>query len=208
MEPFILRYTWFTLNYIFKTLGLGLLQKEGECGLKTTSTCRFWLRLVCTYVGIDLLYVSTFCYIVIVETTPEDYMTAAKEKFFNSKTNTSVFVCSYFLFGIITFFFIFKLRILSRGLVGIQDFYQKYALIDEQATKKAMKEFFLAIFPWMAIMIIGVSFVVVGSNVIIFSILNVPTVWQSLLYTFNVLLFIIYFTSFCYFVFIYVEVSA
>ena len=135
MEPFILRYTWFVLNYIFKTFGLDLLQKEGGGNLKPTSTCRFWLRLVCTYVGIDLLYASTCCYIVILETTPEDFMTALKEKIFNSKTNTAVFLCNYFLVSIHTFFIIFKLRILSRGLVRIQDYYQKYALIDEQATK-------------------------------------------------------------------------
>ena len=45
----------------------------------------------------------------------------------------------------------------------------------------------------------GVSLSVVGSNVIIFSKLNVPTVWQSLLYTFNVLIFMIYGTPFWYF---------
>ena len=119
----------------------------------------------------------------IVETTPEDFMTVVKEKNFNSKTNTAVFLCDNVLFSIITFFIVFKLRNLSNGLVGVQDYYKKYALIDEKATKKAMKKFFLAIFPYMAIMIIGVSFVVVGTNVIIFSKLNVPIVWQSLLYT-------------------------
>ena len=92
MEPFILRYTWFALNYIFKNLGFHLLQKEGECGLKPTSTCRFWLRLICTYAVVDLLFASTYCYIVIVETTPGDYLAALKGKIFNSKTNTYVFL--------------------------------------------------------------------------------------------------------------------
>ena len=199
MEPFILRYTWFTLNYIFKNLGLDLLKRDGEGKLKQTSACRFWIRVVCTYVVVDLLYALIYCYILIVETTPEDFMTALKEIFFNSKTNTYVFLCNNLLISIITFFIIFKLRILARGLVGIQDYYKKYALIDAQATKKIMKKIFLAIFPCMIVLTIGVSLSVVGSNVIIFSKLNVPTVWQSLLYTFNVLIFMIYGTPFWYF---------
>ena len=127
MEPFILRYTWFTLNYIFKNLGLDLLKRDGEGKLKQTSACRFWIRVVCTYVVVDLLYALIYCYILIVETTPEDFMTALKEIFFNSKTNTYVFLCNNLLISIITFFIIFKLRILARGLVGIQDYYKKYA---------------------------------------------------------------------------------
>ena len=121
---------------------------------------------------------------------------------------TYVFLCNNLLISIITFFIIFKLRILARGLVGIQDYNKKYALIDEQATKKIMKKFFLAIFPCMIVSTIGVSLSVVGSNVIIFSKLDVPTVWQSLLYSFNVLIFMIYGTPFWYFFFIYVEISA
>ena len=206
METFILRYTWFTLKYLFKNLGLDLLQREGEDGLKPTSTCRFWLRLVCTYVGVDLLFLSTYCYIVLVETTPEDVLTVYKEKFFNSKTNTYVSLCNFFLFSVITFFGVFKLRILSRGLVGIQEYYKQNALIDEQATKKAMTKFLLAILPFMAILMIGVSGVY-GIYVITFSSLNVPTFWQSLLFIFYFIWCMISFAPLWCFAFIYGEVS-
>ena len=95
---------------------------------------------------------------------------------------------------------------MSRGLVGIQEYYKQNALIDEQATKKAMTKFLLAILPVMAILIIGVSGVY-GIHVITFSSLNVSTFWQSLVFIFYLLVGISYFAPVWCFAFIYGEVS-
>ena len=207
MEQFILRYTWFTLNYIFKTLGLDLLKRDGEGRLIQTSACRFWIRVVSTYVVVNLLVTSTFWYILLVETTPKDFLTAYKEKFWDSKTNIYVYICNFLLFNGMTFFIIFKIRTLSRGLVKIQDYYKQNALIDEQEVKKGMKYFFFAIILYMAITTISVALVTIGSNTIVFSSLNVSTFWPCLLYIFTTLLFVIYSTPYWYFCFIYNEVS-
>ena len=103
MEQFLLKYTWFTLNYFFKNLGLDILKWDGRGGLKPTSACRFWLRLVCTYVVINSGIIAIYCYILIVEKTPEDLMTAYKEIFKNSVTNMFAFFSNFVMFSGLAF---------------------------------------------------------------------------------------------------------
>ena len=149
-EKFILKYSWFVLNYFFKTLGLDLLKKDGKGGLKQTSACQFWLRWTCTNAIISFSMTVTFFYILIVETTPEDYILAMNEKLYASAINIFAAVSNFTMVLGINYIGIFKLRSLSGKLVGIQDYFKQNALIDEQATKKSMKTFFFTIFPNMA----------------------------------------------------------
>ena len=79
---------------------------------------------------------------------------AMHKALYNIKGIFRHFLHFVFLLKVITFFGVFKLRILSRGLVGIQEYYKQNALIDEQATKKAMTKFLLAILPFLAFLII------------------------------------------------------
>ena len=173
MEKFILKYTWFVLNYLFKTLGLDLLKKDGKGGLKQTSACRFWLRWTCTNAVISSSIAITWCYILIVETNIEDFISAMNEKLYKPELNIYASISNFtMLFGL-TIIGIFKLRTLSGGLVGIQDYFKQNALIDEQATKKGVKIFFIIIFPNMAIISIGCSLGWIGANILIYSFLTV-----------------------------------
>ena len=207
MELFLLQYTWFTLNYFFKNLGLDLLKWDGKGGWKPTSACRFWFRFVCTYVVINSGIIAIYCYILIAEKIPEDLMTVYKDIFKNSVTNMFAFFINFVMFSGLAFIGVFKLRTLSRGLVGIQNYFKQNALINEQATEKCMKTFFSIIFPYMAIMIIGFSLEMIGANTLIFSTLNVSTFWTSLLSMFTSLLLMIYSAPIWCFLFIYTEVS-
>ena len=207
MEKFILKYTWFALNYLFKTLGLDLLKKDGKGGLKQTSACRFWLRWTCTNAVIISGITIMWCYILIVETNPEDFMRAMNEKLYKPELNIYASISNFtMLFGL-TIIGIFKLRTLSDGLVGIQDYFKQYALIDEQSTKKGMIIFFIIIFPNMAMIIIGCSLGWIGANILIYSFLNVSTFSIMIFSTFCSLLIIFCCTPIWWFFFIYTEVN-
>ena len=207
MEQFLLKYSWFTLNYIFKNLGLDLLKRDGKGGLKPTSACRFWSCLVCTYVVINFGIIAIYCFILMVEKTPEDLMTSYKDIFMNSVTNMFAFFSNFVMFSGLAFMGVFKLRTLSRGLVGVQDYFKQNALINEQVIKKCMKTFFSIIFPYMGIMIIGICLAWTSANTLIFSTLNVSIFWTILLSIFTSILFMIYCAPIWCFLFIYMEVS-
>ena len=115
MEQFILKYTWFALNYLFKNLGLDLLRRDGYGGLKPTSAWSFWLRFVCTNVALIFVIIAIHCYILIVEITSEDFMAALKEQIYNSVTTTFAMLSNVFSFSGLSFIGIFKLRNLSKG---------------------------------------------------------------------------------------------
>ena len=207
MEKFILKYTWFVLNYLFKTLGLDLLKKDGKGGLKQTSACRFWLRWTCTNAVISSSIAITWCYILIVETNIEDFISAMNEKLYKPELNIYASISNFtMLFGL-TIIGIFKLRTLSGGLVGIQDYFKQNALIDEQATKKGVKIFFIIIFPNMAIISIGCSLGWIGANILIYSFLNVSTLSIIIFSIFCSLLIIFCCTPIWWFIFVYTEVN-
>ena len=209
MEKFILKYSWFALHYLFKTLGLDLLKKDGKGGLKQTSACRFWLRWTCTNAVISSGIVVTGCYILFVETSHEEFMAAMKEKLYNSTVNTLASVSNFTMVFGLTIIGIFKLRTLSGGLVGIQDYFKLNALINEQAAKKGMKIFFITIFSNMAVIIIGCSLVWIGANILVYSHppLNVSTLSIVIFSTFCSLLIILCCTPIFWFFFIYTEVN-
>ena len=205
-EKFILKYSWFVLNYFFKTLGLGLLKKDGKGGLKQTSACQFWLHWTCTNAVISFSMTVTFFYILIVETTPEDYIAAMNEKLYASAINIFAAVSNFTMVLGINYIGIFKLRTLSGELVGIQDYFKQNALIDEQATKKSMKTFFFTIFPNMAIIFIGLSLCWIGANTLIFSMLDVPILCIIMLSIFCSLFLFFCLAPIFWFFFIYTEV--
>ena len=206
MKQFILSYTWFALNTIFKYSGLDLLSRDGDTGLKLSSACRFWTRLVCTHLVILSSMIATFCYIVYFETTPDNLMKNAKEKLFTSVTTTFA-ICSqtFWMFGI-NFIGVSKIRFLSTKLALIQDYFNQYALIDDQLTKKYVKEFIWKAFPYMAIMIIGFTVALMSSIALGLSDLKVSTFWSGILITLTTLMFLVYLTPVWYFVFMYIEV--
>ena len=101
MEKFILKQSWFALNYFFKPLGLDLLKKDGKGRLKQTPACRFWLRWSCFNAVMIFAITVTFGYILIVETTPEKYMAAMTAGTYNSVVNIFAAVTHYtMVFGI------------------------------------------------------------------------------------------------------------
>ena len=207
MEQFILCYTWFALNNILKYCGLDLLKRDGFSGLQPSSACRFWTRLVCTYVVLFSGTIGTTFYILNFETTPENFVRALKEKVYTSPTTTfAISSQGFWAFGM-SCIAISKLRFMSKRLVGIQDYFNHYALKDKDVTKKTMKEFLLKIFPFFVIMFIGWSFVQISIGALIFPDMNVSSFWAGLWIMWLILLLLISFNPIWYFVFIYIEVS-
>ena len=207
MKQFILSYTWFALNTIFKYSGLDLLSRDGDTRLKLSSACRFWTRLVCTHLVVLSGMIATFCYIVYFETTPENLMKNAMEKVFTSVTTTFAMCSQNFWMLGLNFIGVTKMRCLSKKLVGIQEYFNQYALIDEQLTKKCLKEFLWKASPYMAIMFIGYSVACMTSFALLMSDLKVSTFWIGILVTCGILVFFVYLSPIWYFVFMYTEVS-
>ena len=207
MEKFILRYSWFVLIYLFKPLGIDVLKKDGKGGLKQTSAFRFWFRWIFTNAVISSGIAITWFYILIVETNIEDFMEAMREKLYKPELNIYAVISNFTMIFGLTIIGIFKLRTLSGGLVGIQDYFKQNAMINEQATKKEMKIFFLFIFPNIAIIIIGCSLAWFAANLLIYSYLNVSTLSIIIFSTFCSLLIIFCCTPIWWFFFIYTEVN-
>ena len=208
MKQFILSYTWFALNTIFKYSGLDLLRRDGDNGLKPSSACRFWTRLVCTHLVILSGAIASFCYIVYFETTPDNLMKNTKEKVFTSVTTTFAMCSQPVWMSGLNFIIVPKMRFLSKKMVGIQEYFNQYALIDEQLTKKCLKEFLWKAFPYMAIMFIGYSVACVTALALGLSDLKVSTFWSGIFMAWAILMFYVYLTPVWYFVFIYIEVSS
>ena len=204
MKQFIFSYTWFALNTIFKYSGLDLLRRDGDTGLKTSSACRFWTRLICTYVVILSGWIATICYIVNFETTPEKFMNAS-EKVYNSVTTSLALIYQAFWCLGICSIGTSKLRFLSKGLTDIQDYFNQYALMD--LTNTYTKGFLWKTFPFLVIMLIGYSLVQISIGTLVFSDLNVSSFWTVLWIILNTLLMMIALNPVWYFVFMYIEVS-
>ena len=207
MEKFLLKYSWFALNYFFKPLGLDLLKKDGKGRLKQTPACGFWLRWSCFNAVMIFAITVTFGYILIVETTPEKYMAAMTARTYNSVVNVFAAVTHYTMVFGITYIGIYKLRNLSGELVGIQDYFTQNALIDEEATEKVMKPLIFVSFLNVAISFIGVSLYWIGANTIIFSSLDVSTLGIIMLNIFCSLYAFFCLTPILWFCFIYTEVN-
>ena len=206
MEQFILRYSWFALNYILRILGLNLLKRDGEAGLRQTSVCQFWLPLAGTYFVIHGSIIAIYCYIFNFETTYEEFLRVGKEKITNSTTTSFAIYSSIIMTYGIFFIGVFKLRTLSKGLIGTQIYFNQYALINERVTKKAMRQFLWRAFPYMAIISIGSSLGVIGLTKLSFSSLNVSTFWVNILTISCILIFLVCNGPVWYFAFIYSEV--
>ena len=207
MEQFILCYTWFALNNIFKYFGLDLLKRDGETGLKPSSGCRFWTRLVFTYVVLFSGTIATTCYVVNFETTLENFMRALYGKVYNSTTTTIAMSSQgIWAFGI-SFIGISKLRFLSKRLVGIQDYFNQYALMDKQVTNKSFKEFLWKTFPYLVIMFIGYSLVQISIGALVFPEMKVSSFWAGMFTMCLILILMISLNPIWYFVFMYIEVS-
>ena len=206
MEQFILRYTWFALNYILRILGLNLLKRDDKAGLRPTSACQFGLPLACTILLTHGSIIAIYCYIFNFETTYEEFLRVGKEKIVNSTTTSFAIYSNILMTYGIFFIGVFKLRTLSKGLIGTQNYFNQYSLINERVTKKAMRQFLWRAFPYMAIMSIGSSLGVIGLTKLSFSSLNVSTFWVNILTISCILIFLVYNGPVWYFAFIYTEV--
>ena len=203
MEQFILRYTWFALNTILKYCGLDLLRRDGDTGLKPSSACRFWTRLVCTYVVLFSGTIGTVCYILNFETTYENFVRALNEKVYTSAITTFAMQSQGFWALGINFIGISKLRFLSKRLVGIQDYYNHYALKDKHVTKK----FLWKTLPFFVLIFIGWSLAQISFGAFILPDMKVSSFWAGLWIMWFILLLLISLTPIWYFVLIYIEVS-
>ena len=203
MKQFILTYTWFALNTVFKYSGLDLLSRDGDTGLKLSSACRFWTRLVCTYVVLFSGTIGTVCYILNFETTYENFVKALNEKVFTSAITTFAMQSQGFLALGMSCIGISKLRFLSKRLVGIQDYFNHYALKDKHVTKK----FLWKTFPFFVIMVIGWSLAQISFGALIFPHSKVSSFWAGLWIMWFILLLLISLNPIWYFVFVYIEVS-
>ena len=206
MEQFILRYTWFALNYILRILGLNLFKRDDKAGLSPTSACQFWIPFACTYLVIHGSITAIYCYIFNFETTFEEFLRVGKEKIYNSTTTSFAIYSNIVMTYGIFFIGVFKLRTLSKGLISMQIYFNQYALINERVTKKAMRQFLWRAFPYMAIISIGSSLGVIGLTKLSFSSLNVSTFWVNILTISCILIFIVCNGPVWYFAFIYSEV--
>ena len=207
MEQFIFSYTWFALNYLLRLLGLNILKRDGDTGLRQTSACQFWLPLAFTYFVIFGSLTAIYCYIFNVEATFEEFLRELNEKIFTTVTTTLAIYCtSIGLFGI-NFIAIFKLRSLSKELIGMQNYFNQNALINETVTKKGMKRSIWRSLPYIAIMSTGQCLGVLGVIKLSFSKLDVSTFLVDLLVIFTSLITLVFSAPIWYFIFIYVEVS-
>ena len=207
MEQFILRYTWFALNYILRILGLNLLKRDDKAGLRPTSACQFGLPLACTYLVTHGSIIAIYCYIFNVEATFEEFLRELNEKIFTTVTTTLAIYCSSIgLFGI-NFIAVFKLRSLSKELIGTQNYFNQNALINETVTKKGMKRSIWRSLPYIAIMSTGQCLGVLGVIKLSFSKLDVSTFLVDLLVIFTSLITLVFSAPIWYFAFIYLEVS-
>ena len=207
MKQFIFSYTWFALNYLLRLLGLNILKRDGDTGLRPTSACQFWLPLACTYFIIFGGVTTIYCYILNVEATFDEFLKNLNEKLYTNATNTFAQYCTSFcLFGM-NFIGIFKLRSLSKELIVTQDYFNQNALINERLTKKGVKNSLWKSFPYISIMSIGQCLGVLGTIKLSFLSLNVSTFLVNLLVIFWSLIVLVFSAPIWYFSFIYLEVS-
>ena len=165
MGHFILKHSWFVLCYIIRFFGIYPLQRDGETGIILTSTCKFWLRYICTLLFAAFLHGSVHLYVYVVkEINPIMFLNAAMGKTM-SKSGIDklviVFIPSVFLFMHIVS--IAKLRTLAKGICIIQQNGSKNAQINEKALEEKTKNSLLKVSFYIILLQSGVLLITIGA---------------------------------------------
>ena len=79
MEHFILNYSWFVLNYVFRYFGVNPCEKDEFDNLKPTSFCRYWFRYFFTHILVLSGYIGSIFAMCFIESTPKMFEEAWRE---------------------------------------------------------------------------------------------------------------------------------
>ena len=209
MGHFILKYYWPVLYHCIRFLGICPLQRDGEENLKLTSPCGFWFRYLFILISSFLIQGLVQVYVFTTENIDStEFMKALVENGgYSSGIDRLVTISNMILFGTLHFLHIAKTRTLAKGIILLQNYINKYALINKEELNWKMKHSYFKTIPCILLFFSGQLIVQIGMLYLIKSELGVSTSSTVALIAVFLIQSTVFIIPIFYFMFIYVELS-
>ena len=207
MEHFILNYSWFVLNYVFKYFGVNPCEKDEFNDLKPTSFCRYWFRYFCTHILFLCGYIGSMFAMCFIESTPKMFEEAWRQTIAKSTITAISLITFWITLLCLNFFLVPKLRQFSKALVGIQIFFRQNSILDKSMIKTQVKEFYWIITPNFFLALFGNLFLIIGVSYQLKAKLNLSTICLSTHVISAFLLLCMLYVPVWYFVLVYKELT-
>ena len=207
MEHFILNYTWFVLNYIFRFFGINPLGKDEFGDLKPTSFCHYWFRFFCTHMLLLSGYIGSFIVMGFIESTPELFEEAWRQTIAKSTITAISCITFWFILYCLNFILVPKLRPFAKALVGLQEYFKQNSILDKSMITNQMKKFYWTMTPNFLLALLGNLFLIIGVTCQLKAKLNLSSLCISIHVSSAFLLLCMLYVPVWYFILVYKELT-